>query len=922
MPLKPGESLGHYEIIASLGAGGMGEVYRTRDTLLKREVALKVLAAEVASNPERLMRFQREAEVLASLNHPNIAQIYGIEDRALVMELVEGETLKCPLPLKTALDYARQMAEALEYAHEKGVIHRDLKPSNVMVTPQGVVKVLDFGLAKAVEKPVSAGDPNDSPTVTAGATRAGTILGTAAYMSPEQAAGRAVDKRSDVWSFGVVLWEMLAGARLFQGESLAETLADVLRAQIDLTKLPPEVPEPVRELLSRCLDRDPRTRLRDLGEARVVLSGCLADLSNVTPKTIPALQQRRRWIWPAIAALTAVLAAVAFLAYSNRPKRVAEHTPSQPVSNPPDMVASAVQSAAAVVESAASAVASAVSSNKPKPVPGPERWRQITDFPNAATNPALSRDGRMMAFTVGSGWFMGNNEIYVKQLPDGPATPYTNDGLVKMFPAFSPDGSRIAYTIRGFNTWVVPVLAGGAPAAMLEHAEGLTWIDPHRILFSESKQGTMGVETAEQDRTSLREIYMPPGGMAHFSALSPDGKQLLVVEMKGTGPWIPCRLMPFDGSSHGRQVGPAGKKEQVPKSAALPGLPPLPAQCTAAAWSPDGKWMYFTADEGNGSHIWRQRPDSDMPEQITFGPSGEQGLAVAPDGKSIYTSVGGSQHPSLWIHNEKGDRQISGEGNPSIGVFAKDGTRVYYIVQTATNLDLWFTDLKTGRSALAMPSGAAVALFELSEDGKSVLYGTPGRQLWIAGLDPPTPPRELTVDQTSVVIRPPIFWRASGQLYFLGQQGAETHFFSMRPDGSDLRALPDSVLAGGGDPRFLQVSPDERWLTHGGIASPLEGGPSVELCDCAMVYWSADRKALLYTFRALKNGVGSTVAIPLQSGEVFPSISPGRHSKEELAKLPGAVVFPIEFINVGPGLRSWTYVKSNAQQNIFQIPLE
>jgi serine/threonine protein kinase len=226
MLLSVGTKLGPYEILAPIGAGGMGEVYRARDTNLDREVAIKILPETWAQNPERLARFQREAKVLASLNHPNIAQIYGVEDRALVMELVPGETLgsvlrRSALPVETALSCARQIAEALEAAHEKGIVHRDLKPANVMVTTAGLVKVLDFGLAKMVEGTTAADDREDSPTVTLSPTRAGIILGTAAYMSPEQARGGIADKRADIWTFGVVLYEMLAGKHAFSANRSA-----------------------------------------------------------------------------------------------------------------------------------------------------------------------------------------------------------------------------------------------------------------------------------------------------------------------------------------------------------------------------------------------------------------------------------------------------------------------------------------------------------------------------------------------------------------------------------------------------------------------------------------------------------------------------------------------------------------------------
>ena len=246
----------------------MGEVYRARDTKLDREVAVKVLPAALARDPERLARFEREAKVLASLNHPHIAQLYGVEGEALIMELVEGESPHGPLPIETALTYARQIADALEAAHEKGIVHRDLKPGNVKVTPEGIVKVLDFGLAAVTPGSAGDADPDNSPTLTMVATQKGTIMGTAGYMSPEQASGKPADRRADIWSFGVVLWELLTGHRLFEGETVSHTLADVLRGPIDFDKLPRETPAGIRGLLRRCLDRNVKNRLRDIGEAR------------------------------------------------------------------------------------------------------------------------------------------------------------------------------------------------------------------------------------------------------------------------------------------------------------------------------------------------------------------------------------------------------------------------------------------------------------------------------------------------------------------------------------------------------------------------------------------------------------------------------------------------------------------------------
>ena len=289
MALGPGTRIGPYEIIAAVGAGGMGEVYRARDTNLNRHVAIKVLPAAFALDAEGVARLRREAQVLASLNHSNIAAIYGFEAsttstssgravQALVLELVEGPTLADRIalgqvPVEEALPIARQIAEALEAAHELGIVHRDLKPANVKLRPDGTVKVLDFGLAKTLEpEGTIRGNATASPTITSPAmTAMGMILGTAAYMSPEQAKGRQADKRSDVWAFGAVLYEMLSGQRAFKGDDVSDTLAAVLRQDVDLTALPASTPAPVRRLIARCLERDVRRRLRDIGEARIVL---------------------------------------------------------------------------------------------------------------------------------------------------------------------------------------------------------------------------------------------------------------------------------------------------------------------------------------------------------------------------------------------------------------------------------------------------------------------------------------------------------------------------------------------------------------------------------------------------------------------------------------------------------------------------
>ena len=321
MSLAPSTRIGVYEVLGPLGAGGMGEVYRARDTRLHRDVAIKVLPEAVAADAERLARFEREARTLASLNHPNVAQIYGFEegpfqgapasrpsDRALVMELVEGEDLAAriaagPLPLDEALAVARQIAEALDAAHSAGVIHRDLKPANVKVRADGTVKVLDFGLAKVLDQGSGIGDQGSvaSPTITSpvAMTSMGMLLGTAAYMSPEQARGRAVDKRADIWAFGCVLYEMLTGVPAFGGETVTDVLGSIVKSEPDWSKLPNDTPPAIARLLRRCLQKDAARRLRDIGDVASEMEAGPADVAPSQPpprRALPARDAgRSRW---------------------------------------------------------------------------------------------------------------------------------------------------------------------------------------------------------------------------------------------------------------------------------------------------------------------------------------------------------------------------------------------------------------------------------------------------------------------------------------------------------------------------------------------------------------------------------------------------------------------------------------------------
>ena len=364
MPLANGTRLGSFEILAAIGAGGMGEVYRARDIRLKRDVAIKVLPDTFVTDRNRVARFQREAEVLATLNHQNIAHIHGLEESggalALVLELVDGPTLADrialgALPLSEVLAIARQLADALDAAHERGIVHRDLKPSNIKVTPEGVVKVLDFGLAKATSDEPEARDLADSPTITAGATRAGVILGTAAYMSPEQARGHVVDKRADIWAFGCVFYELLTGQRAMRGDTVSDILAAVLTDEPHWSRVPATTPPRVVALLQRCLTKDPRDRLRDIGDARFELKELASG-----PAVGPSPQPRPTSIVRRVAVAAVVLAALSGLAYAVWPRSTPAGAWVNPLAN--------------------------------------AQFTRITDFPGTETLASISPDGRFVAF--------------------------------------------------------------------------------------------------------------------------------------------------------------------------------------------------------------------------------------------------------------------------------------------------------------------------------------------------------------------------------------------------------------------------------------------------------------------------------------------------------------------------------------------
>jgi serine/threonine-protein kinase len=533
MSLAAGTRLGLYEVLGLIGAGGMGEVYRARDTQLKRGVALKVLPAEVAADPERLVRFRREAELLAALNHPHIAQIYGLVDgatatgavsgalRALVMELVEGPTLAeriaCgPVPIEEALPLVRQLAEALEYAHQCGIVHRDLKPANIKLTADAAVKVLDFGLAKVLEP---TGEPNadamNSPTVSAHATRRGVILGTAAYMAPEQARGKAVDKRADIWAFGVVLYEMLVGRRPFVGDDVTDVLAAVVRGEPDWSALPATTPSRIRELLRRCLTKDPRQRLHDIADARLEIDDAIGRTAEPQPVavTASASQGRERLAWAAtVTVLATALVALASVLYFGRGSPL----PSPRVMRSLIDVAPADQLRASVPSEA---------SGEGRP---------------SRTAMAFSPDGHTLVFSAIRG---DKQQLFLRALDQLEAVPIAGtDGADSPF--FSPDGKWVGFWAKGALRKIA--LSGGAATTICNTQLlcGASWGPNDRIVFSRMRGGLWLVPGGGGTPQPLTTLDAKAGEYSHrLPQFLPDGNAVVFTGVSHFLPdWRDARL--------------------------------------------------------------------------------------------------------------------------------------------------------------------------------------------------------------------------------------------------------------------------------------------------------------------------------------------------------------------------------------------
>jgi Tol biopolymer transport system component len=488
----------------------------------------------------------------------------------------------------------------------------------------------------------------------------------------------------------------------------------------------------------------------------------------------------------------------------------------------------------------------------------------------------------------------------------------THDPRPKYNIAFSPDNVQIAYTVFGFQTYTVSTL-GGDSKLFLMNSAGLSWLDDRHVLFSQIKTGIhMGIVTSKTDRSDLREIYLPAHerGMAHYSYLSPDKKWVLIAEM--VSEFGPCRVAPFSGGSLGRQVGPAGP-------------------CTSAAWSPDGKWMYFGVQVLGRRHLWRQRFPDGQPEQVTFGSTEEDGIAMAPDGRSLITSIF-TQQNVVWIHDSRGDRALSTEGYADFTppVFSSDGKRLYYLLRPdspESPAELWRADLASGKSEVVLP-GISIHEYDISPNEKDVVYSTdpPGQpsQIWIALLDRSAPPRMVAANGESVPHFGP-----NNEILFRLTDGKAYYLAAMSRDGSGRRKVsPDQVIDMNG------MSPDRRLISlvvanppsgpHGAVYS-LDGGPAQQICDvpCTPI-WSPDGRYfyLEITPASRENPVGMTAAIPIPPGKTLPPLPPAAvHHPEEWAKVPGVKIVEHDNVAPGPDPSTYAYVKPSVHANLFRIPL-
>jgi Tol biopolymer transport system component len=783
MTIAAGTRLGSYEVVAQIGAGGMGEVYQAHDTKLGRDVAIKVLPEAFAHDPERLSRFQREAKMLASLNHPNIATIHGLEQFGgtsyLVMELVSGETLADrvkrdgAVPVEEALSIAKQIAEALEAAHEKGIIHRDLKPANVKVTPEGKVKVLDFGLAKAFAGDTAAEDMGNSPTLSMAATMKGVVLGTAAYMSPEQARGKSVDKRTDIWAFGCVLYELLTGKQAFHGEDVTDILAAVVRAEPDWTALPSNISPSIRVLLQRCLRKDRRQRISDATDVRIEIEDAIAaPKDSGATQAAPATRGwRERVAWAVVAgvlALTTIAFGVGFVLRAPKPSQ-----PMQAIHLNSDIGADAAL---------------------------------YTTF---GTSAILSPDGTRLAFVASGADLM--RRVYVRSLDQMQATALSGTENAGD-PFFSPDGQWIGFFADGKLKKIA--VQGGAAVTLCDASfdHGGSWGEDGTIVFSPDQQAALSkVSSAGGMPQSLTALNKQAGEVTQrWPQLLPGGKAVLFTSNTHQNDYEDADIVVYSIASGQRKVIQRG------------GFHARYLPSGHVVYMHDGTLFAVSFDlmrlEATG------QPTPILEGVLTASNGGGAQFSFSETGNLVYVAGrAAGQHVSIYWMDHEGKFTPLREtpGNYFNPAFSPDGKRLALEINDGKRNDIWVYEWERDTLTRLTFAGEANRFPVWTPDGQRIAYSSQqkgeGFSLWWIRSDGAGNAQRLT---QSKYTQYPHSWRPDGKILAFRQQNPDTGWdiltLSIEGDeksgwkAGEPKPFVNSAFAEE-DPAF---SPDGRWLAY------------------------------------------------------------------------------------------------------------